>query len=302
VSLDFIGTRGGDVGRLEAFDAQGNLLVRASTRPLAKGERETLTLALPIASISAVEASGQGLSRVLLDGLVVGVRADQQTDANGVFTFAGVEDGQYQVRVTPLSSAYRFESPPLPVEVQGGRGTIAPIGFTRFVSPWQNSPRPNDVDNNSLVQPIDALLVINALNRSGSGELGSTNNSPPYIDVNGDGFITPLDALLVINELNRLSSGNGQAEQQGLEVYAGTFSTGGPEGESEPAALPFLLDHSIFISNKSEHCGLWDGWDVWVDYDLSDGNDLLNSREPFDYEGFQDDATLVDACILEIFT
>jgi Ca2+-binding RTX toxin-like protein len=57
-----------------------------------------------------------------------------------------------------------------------------------------------DVNNDSMVTPIDALLVINHLNKRASGTVGS---SVGFVDVNGDGMVSPLDALLVINSLNR---------------------------------------------------------------------------------------------------
>jgi hypothetical protein len=67
---------------------------------------------------------------------------------------------------------------------------------------WQNLAEPTDVNADSLVTPLDALLIVNQLNLSGSRPLTGSATSPPYLDVNGDGFLSPLDALLVINRLN----------------------------------------------------------------------------------------------------
>lgn len=65
-----------------------------------------------------------------------------------------------------------------------------------------------DVDDNGNIEPLDALEVINALNRHGIGasvdaliEAGVPEEVSRR-DVNGDGSLTPLDALLVINALN----------------------------------------------------------------------------------------------------
>jgi hypothetical protein len=61
------------------------------------------------------------------------------------------------------------------------------------------------VDGDNVLAPIDALLIINDLNRHGSRWLAEPAGSgapPPFVDVSGDGYISPLDALLVINELN----------------------------------------------------------------------------------------------------
>ena len=46
---------------------------------------------------------------------------------------------------------------------------------------------------------IDLLVVINQLNRTGSGQLPvrTVNSAEPYYVVNGDGFLLPNDVLLV---------------------------------------------------------------------------------------------------------
>ena len=67
-----------------------------------------------------------------------------------------------------------------------------------------------DVNQDFDVSPIDALLVINTLNKSiatpsGEGEGGAKGNL--LADVSGDGVISPLDALMVINRLNAEGEG-----------------------------------------------------------------------------------------------
>jgi hypothetical protein len=93
---------------------------------------------------------------------------------------------------------------------------------------WQNTANPYDVNDDGRVVPIDALIVINHLNRSGSGPIDPpTVGGPqpaPYYDVSGDGRLTPLDALRVINFLNR-NAGGGEGE-------------GGPTGSVPLAADP----------------------------------------------------------------
>jgi uncharacterized protein GlcG (DUF336 family) len=75
-------------------------------------------------------------------------------------------------------------------------------------SPWQNSFLPADVDADGAIAPIDALLVVNELNASGSRQLVQAAGESPasavtkFVDVNGDQFISPVDALQVINALN----------------------------------------------------------------------------------------------------
>jgi fibro-slime domain-containing protein/RHS repeat-associated protein len=72
-------------------------------------------------------------------------------------------------------------------------------------SDWRNPARPLDVNNDMFVSPLDALVVINALNSRGAfSDLGiRLNRLDSYLDTNGDRNLSPLDALKVINELNR---------------------------------------------------------------------------------------------------
>jgi hypothetical protein len=68
-----------------------------------------------------------------------------------------------------------------------------------------------DVDRNGSIQPLDALLILNAIRSLGSGPIAlPTNNdeiSTIYFDVSGDNNLTPLDALSVLNALSRISGG-----------------------------------------------------------------------------------------------
>ena len=91
---------------------------------------------------------------------------------------------------------------------------------------WMNPARPNDVNNDMLITPIDPLIVINELNRGGSrGYLGARPHPlASYLDTSGDGTLSPLDALRVINQLN---SGENATDSR--------F-----EGESEPAPAGFI--------------------------------------------------------------
>lgn len=100
----------------------------------------------------------------------------------------------------------------------GHQELVAPTAqaFTtaRIGPRWQNSLRPIDVSADTLVSPVDALLVINELNSpaigDSSGRLPDVDVSPPpYLDVNGDDRVSPVDALIVINFLNGLAEGEG---------------------------------------------------------------------------------------------
>ena len=74
------------------------------------------------------------------------------------------------------------------------RNLLAGDGFHNFLDPA-------DVNNDDQISALDALTVINSLNRSEtSGEAAQLNED--YWDVNDDGHASAVDALMVINQLN----------------------------------------------------------------------------------------------------
>lgn len=72
---------------------------------------------------------------------------------------------------------------------------------------WQNSLLPTnpinqwDVNGDSIVTPLDALLVLNYISRNSAGQY--PNHFVGHLDVNGDNMVTPLDALLVLTRMSR---------------------------------------------------------------------------------------------------
>ncbi len=92
------------------------------------------------------------------------------------------------------------------------------------MTPWQNPFLPTDVNYDLETTALDALILINSLNQSGSHSLastsvgaglsggdseGETGTNSQFMDVNGDSFLTPLDVLDVINTINN-AEGEGQ--------------------------------------------------------------------------------------------
>ncbi len=75
--------------------------------------------------------------------------------------------------------------------------------LTLNIAPLQHEEQPEDVNEDGLVTALDALLIINDLNRHGARSLADSENPPRHlIDVDGDGYASAVDALLVINRLN----------------------------------------------------------------------------------------------------
>ena len=105
-------------------------------------------------------------------------------------------------------------------------------------SPYTHPLRPLDVNNDGWVTAQDALRLINALNRLGSGPLplllaNEPQDRPPnaYLDVTQDEALSPLDVLQVINALNRIASAQGNASNMASE------GEGLGEGEQVPDSL-----------------------------------------------------------------
>lgn len=91
---------------------------------------------------------------------------------------------------------------------------------------YHNSANALDVNADGFVSPIDALSVINRLNKGDSGLLGGAGEGEEgaqlYIDTNDDGYLSPIDALLVINHLNIGGSGEGE----GADLLSAYLSAG----------------------------------------------------------------------------
>ncbi|TWU03414.1 lamin tail domain-containing protein [Neorhodopirellula pilleata] len=83
------------------------------------------------------------------------------------------------------------------------RSTAGTDAFTPSVP--TNFLQPTDTNGDSRTTALDALVVINQLNREQVAE-GEMLPTAAMYDVNQDGQTTALDALLVINELNRQNS------------------------------------------------------------------------------------------------
>ncbi|GIX00190.1 MAG: hypothetical protein KatS3mg111_3522 [Pirellulaceae bacterium] len=108
----------------------------------------------------------------------------------------------------------------------GTVSNVAQVTVNVQNSRWQNPAGNMDVNDDGFVSPIDALLVINYLNKGNETFLPNIDppfTPPPYLDVNGDEFVTPLDALLVINFLNSTTAG-GEGESP-VEASTQTYVT-----------------------------------------------------------------------------
>ncbi len=115
-------------------------------------------------------------------------------------------------------------------------------------APWQNVLQPVDVNGDGLVTPLDALIVINRLNRIAESALPDPSPSEPfggnYYDVSGDRHITPLDALRVINHLNR-------ASRQQAAAAGETLNRHGMSGEFNSVPSTAAVSPEVAVRDKA---------------------------------------------------
>ncbi len=80
--------------------------------------------------------------------------------------------------------------------------------FAEIGAEGEGVDQKEDVNDDGKVTPLDALIVVNTINTSGSGEVelglppGTQNRRSENKDVNDDGSVTPIDVLVIVNELN----------------------------------------------------------------------------------------------------
>lgn len=215
-SIVAVGKGANSYGRLEAYDANGVLIARSTSGPLAIGQSATLEVFDPQGRIATLLAFGHAGTSVSLDDFRYGPELSTTSGQFGTFFLEGIPDGEYSVSIQSPSNQYAIVNPQVTVEFVNGQATPLGVAAERSTSPWMNASDPFDVNDNNVVQPLDALIVINDLNRNGPRRLQTTDPTFPYLDVNGDLSVSPIDALQIINFLNRQpSSGGGEGEFAG---------------------------------------------------------------------------------------
>jgi|GEM_PF-1847591 len=145
------------------------------------------------------------------------------------------------------------------------------VGTTVEVVSLTNTLNPLDVNRDTVVSPIDALLVLNELNGRGpralSGSLPRSELPRDSVDVDANGVLSPFDSLLVINELNRLAAlgrtqalsgsepavGEGESLDAGadLDVVAGAAPTVQLIESAAPLAATGLVDSAPRLASPA---------------------------------------------------
>lgn len=113
---------------------------------------------------------------------------------------------------------------------------------------FHNFVVPTDVNGDSAITPLDALVVINKLNTQGSGPLGGSEgpkNLNSFVDVDGDNSLSPLDALRVINAIN---NGEGLGEKAEVKYEFYSVKADGTADALLPDPIPDNLQPDATIS------------------------------------------------------
>ncbi|MFG0264337.1 MAG: dockerin type I domain-containing protein [Rhodopirellula sp. JB055] len=230
VEVDIVGIEDNSYGRVEAYDASGNLITRITTDirntangSLTEGQTSTLTLVDPEARIARIEIAGHASTRIGVTGVRHGVEPQIVTDASGAFIQTNLADGQYQLHWQPSQVIHDIADATITVvngEITAGVTTtdgLIAAAATRVDSPRYNTDLGEDDNGDGVVTAVDALQVINDLNTNGDRTLTFAETDGSKIDVSNDGAVSALDALRVINKLNELDS---QSEPAGEYIAA----------------------------------------------------------------------------------
>ena len=130
--------------------------------------------------------------------------------------------GFFNCRKPPPGAHCHLRGPPLPLVHRSGHETLSRAASAaryilataaargvarrparaRAAAPWQNTPLPLDVNHDSIVENVDALIIINRLLQVGISALPALPEGTlptNYYDTNGDNMLSPGDAIRAIN-------------------------------------------------------------------------------------------------------
>ena len=102
-------------------------------------------------------------------------------------------------------------------------GSLDSITDARYKA-YHNTVESLDVNNDGHTSAIDALVIINLLNKANQelriqGGLQRRTQPHWFIDTNNDGHLSPLDALNIVNYLN-----SAEESPEGEHQYNGAFN------------------------------------------------------------------------------
>jgi hypothetical protein len=233
-------------------------------------------------------------------------RANMRIDSDRIGLVAG-SDGLIRLRVmADQSLAFGSDAELLDPRMVGDSfAHVVRLGdvqlLTITTTPWQNVLSPPDVNGSGSTTSLDALTIINELDRRPESELPPIDSMDDftgfYLDVSGDGFVSALDSLLVINAMAG-SEDPGESEVMTASVNVVTPSLFWPA--TEPSG--FRESTQSFTSEEGDSIGRWsgvdEGWDQAL-VSLADEWSVAPSSVDTDVEGSEplDDPTVDESAI-----
>ncbi len=199
-----------DAGRRASTTLSGRIQTASPGDPLI----EDFTYTMAVADFRVARGAEEGVA--------VGTVQATDADADALAYSITSHDADQSFSIHPVSGVIttakaldqlRYEIEVTVEDAEGLTDTldVVIVASDTANSGWHNSINRFDVNADSIVTPLDALIVINELNGRSvsdpdSGLIDATASAPPFLDVNGDYSVAPIDALLVINQLNEASS------------------------------------------------------------------------------------------------
>ncbi|MEW4562725.1 hypothetical protein AB1K70_09375 [Bremerella sp. JC770] len=222
VAIDAIAEVDGDIGILELYDAQHNLLGRYTTAPMAGGSSETMVIELTSADATYAIARGhiidegnpsRSLRYVGLDNLQVGRPNSAITNQLGAFSLPFDVDGDYRLRVTAPDGKESFfnslDELNVALTSQAGSNRTA-WSVSIADDSWHNPMMTVDVNHDGTIDQSDFDMVLSELVNPQFTSGGLTQSrvfglthapGDPYFDLNADGRFNKLDLLLISDAL-----------------------------------------------------------------------------------------------------
>lgn len=193
-------------------------------------ENEPLEVSAPGVLANDTDDGSGALAAVLVSGPRHGL-LDLRPD--GSFTYVPNLDFNREDSFTYRATDGSYES------------NVAMVSITvETLYPWHNGLKPRDVSDDGLITSLDALRVINELNRGNGGPLSAERTRPltqPFYDTTRNNHLEPRDALLVINYLNANGPDipGGEGEQAVDASNGSVLETAAPTGLliGEPTAI-----------------------------------------------------------------
>ena len=296
---------GVSIGRLDAYDSNGNLIGRYTTSPLSAGQSEVMTITHATADIKYVIASSHMETDVLFDTLVAGPQTAVTTRADGSFDLAALPAGTYNLAVV-ANPNYTALSP------TDGRATVTVtpgssasnnlyFAFQFNGNPWHNSTNALDTTGGGGITAFDAIIVINYLNLHPTGQFLVASEAQPgnYIDVDNNSKVTAFDVIPIINYLNAHTPGSTGSEgvppeerdhttnstnrtYVNPEEYSSANGGENSGGETSPVALTadqYFASNPLHISQRFKDEVHEDGDDADQNLVAAATDSMLNSDD-----------------------